>query len=696
MRGLWRRLDAKLRVADLRPKLADDIEIKEFHLRWGNDYAMIANPRDLVHYRLTPDELETVRLMDGSRTVKQIVLDRFRGSGGLEFDGVADLVHQLRVGGFLEEGFVDAYEAVKARSAGNLLSTKLRQFASTLSVEWKNADRFVRWLYNHGLRFFFRRSVALTGGVFAVAGFVAFVAVVRGGHFSLGASSLAVEFLILGFLNYFLTATHELGHALASIHHGRRIKSAGFMIYYGSPAWFVDASDSLMSERKERIVQSAAGPFAELVVAGIASITAFAFPDWILSSALYKFAVLNYFVTFMNLVPLLELDGYYIFSDAIQVPDLRPRSLAFIRYDLWHKLRRRERFTKQEMGLAAYGILGVLFAIFSLYASYFFWRAIFGNLVTRMWEGGTGTRALLVILVLLIAGPLVRGLTALLRTLARRIRALVRDVRFRLEQGWRVEAAEMIDALPMFDDVPAETLSELAGRVQLRGVARGQPLFRQGERAETFYVVRSGTLEAVEENEETGEERVLRVYGRGESFGELGVLQGRARSATVRAAEPAEVFEVEKGTFDQLLADMAHVPEFAPTLQAAAELRGLAPFRHLDSTQLAELIEHGEWLNIAPGTTIVEQGDVGDDFFAIGSGRVEVLVDRKSTATLGPGSYFGEIALLEDVPRTATVRALTPLRAYRLDRDGFDRVVKEAFRRGTLDPNAAVTRTGLH
>ena len=66
---------------------------------------------------------------------------------------------------------------------------------------------------------------------------------------------------------------------------------------------------------------------------------------------LYKFSVLNYVVIFLNLVPMLELDGYFILSDLIQVPDLRPRALSFIRHDMWHKLRKRERFSRTEAGL---------------------------------------------------------------------------------------------------------------------------------------------------------------------------------------------------------------------------------------------------------------------------------------------------------------------------------------------------------
>jgi CRP-like cAMP-binding protein len=153
---------------------------------------------------------------------------------------------------------------------------------------------------------------------------------------------------------------------------------------------------------------------------------------------------------------------------------------------------------------------------------------------------------------------------------------------------------------------------------------------------------------------------------------------------------------VSKGTFDQLLADMASVPEFAPTLQAAADLRRVPAFAGLEPAAIAELLEQGRWLSIPPGEDVIRQGEVGDAFFAIGSGRVEVLRDGRSVRNLGPGEFFGEVALLEDVPRTATVRTLTPVRVFRLEREGFDRVVGDAFRRGTLNPHAAVGREQRH
>jgi CRP-like cAMP-binding protein/Zn-dependent protease len=635
--------------------------------------------------------------MDGTRTVKEIVVERFRESGDIELSGTADLVRQLRVGNFLATPFVDAEAAVRrALAPESTLRALARQFATTLSVEWKGAHRLVSWSYDVLLRWFFVPAVGAFAVAAAAAGGVAFWTLYRSGRFSLDGASAVSESLVLLAMSYFLTFMHELGHAVVLVHYGRRVKSAGFMIYFGSPAFFVEASDGLMLSRGQRIVQSFAGPFTELVIAGAASAGAWAFPEWSLAPVLYKFALLNYFVIFLNLVPMLELDGYWILSDLIQVPDLRPRSLQFLRYDVWHKLFRRERFTKQEVGLGLYAVLGVAFTIVSLWWSLIFWEEIFGGLVRALWDGGTVGRTLLVALAVFVTGPALRGGIALVRSLLRRIRAVARAVRFKIQTGWRVEAAELIDALPIFDDLPEDVLSDLAGRVRLRSLPAGKSVFRQGDRPEAFYVVRRGVLHVVEEDPETGKERVLRTLGRGESFGELGLVDRAVRSAGVRAVADSQLFEVDQPTFDRLLSKMVDVPDFAPTLQAVAELRALPAFASLDADDLAPVLEHGSWMNVPPGEAIIEQGAEGDAFYAIRSGQVEVRRDGELVGVLGPGRHFGEIALLSNVPRTAGVTARTPTRLFRLDREGFERAVADAFRRGTLDPSVPVGRTWQH
>jgi CRP-like cAMP-binding protein/Zn-dependent protease len=686
---VWERIANLVDASELRPKLADDIEIRVFEQRWGEGYVMIANPRDLLHYRLAASDLPLLHMMDGTRTVKEIVIERFEESGEIELTAVIDLVRSLYQGNFLERRFVDVPSMVtRAMDPVTERRRKAREFGRTLSIEWEGAHRLVQWLYDHGLKWVFTPAVLVLLIVTSVIGLGFFVNLVRDQQFAIAGRSLAIGFIVLIVLDYVMVFCHELGHALVIVHNGRRIRSAGFQIYFGSPAFFVESSDGLMMDRRQQIIESFAGPFAQLVLAGIASIIAASFPGWILSETMYKFAVLNYLVVIMNLIPLLELDGYYILADLIEIPDLRERSLVFMRRDLFHKLRTREHFSKRDAGLALYGVLGIAFTIFSLYTAYYYWRTVFGDLVSRLWAQGAATRVLLLILAVFIAGPLLRGLIKLLRAIGREVRAVWRRIEFKLETGWRVEASELIDRLPMFEDIPVDALNEIAGRVRLRGLGDGQPVFRQGEQPDAFYVVRTGVLEVVEEDSESGGERRLRDLGRGESFGELGLVTSAPRAATVRAIGSAEVFEVDKGAFDHLLADKLHLPDFEPTLQQVAELRGLHCFAGLSTAQLWELLERGGWVSFAPGERIMREGDFGDSFYAISSGQVDIVKDERLVTTIGRGSYFGEVALLMEVPRTATVIARTPVRAFRLDREGFDRLVGDAFRRGTLITHA--------
>jgi hypothetical protein len=100
-------------------------------------------------------------------------------------------------------------------------------------------------------------------------------------------------------------------------------------------------------------------------------------------------------------------------------------------------------------------------------------------------------------------------------------------------------------------------------------------------------------------------------------------------------------------------------------------LRKLPLFAPLPPTVLERLAAAAVELHMQPMAEIITQGARGDWFYVIRSGRATVEVDGAETGELGPGDFFGEIALLRDVPRTATVRALEPLDLYGLERDDF-------------------------
>jgi hypothetical protein len=94
-------------------------------------------------------------------------------------------------------------------------------------------------------------------------------------------------------------------------------------------------------------------------------------------------------------------------------------------------------------------------------------------------------------------------------------------------------------------------------------------------------------------------------------------------------------------------------------------------FAPLGAPELERLAKALVELRVQEGATVFAEGDPGDSFYVVADGRAVVEAGGEQVRTLEPGDFFGEIALLRDVPRTATVRALTPLRLFALDRETF-------------------------
>jgi ATP-binding cassette subfamily B protein len=125
----------------------------------------------------------------------------------------------------------------------------------------------------------------------------------------------------------------------------------------------------------------------------------------------------------------------------------------------------------------------------------------------------------------------------------------------------------------------------------------------------------------------------------------------------------------------------------------ASRLRAIPFFENLDETLLSALAERFVMERYAEGRVVFEEGDPGDKLYFIDRGEVEVVVsgptgEELRVALLRDGDYFGEIALLEDVPRTATVRTRAPSILLALDREQFLELLqavpdlRAAFERG--------------
>ena len=118
-----------------------------------------------------------------------------------------------------------------------------------------------------------------------------------------------------------------------------------------------------------------------------------------------------------------------------------------------------------------------------------------------------------------------------------------------------------------------------------------------------------------------------------------------------------------------------------PRLSATSfELSRIELLSGLPGQTLARLGERMEREEVAPGTVLVREGEPGDRFYVLFSGMLSVSQrDREVRSVLRPGDYFGEVALAMDVPRTATISAITPAVVASCDRKTFDELVRPLF-----------------
>jgi CRP/FNR family cyclic AMP-dependent transcriptional regulator len=109
-------------------------------------------------------------------------------------------------------------------------------------------------------------------------------------------------------------------------------------------------------------------------------------------------------------------------------------------------------------------------------------------------------------------------------------------------------------------------------------------------------------------------------------------------------------------------------------------IAGVPLFEGCSARELAQVASIAEQVDIPEGSVLIRQGEPGRDFFVLADGSVEVRRKGRRVATLGAGDFVGEIALLTNAPRTATVRARSAVTALHVTEKGFSTLLNASPR----------------
>ncbi|CAJ1075346.1 protein kinase%2C cAMP-dependent, regulatory, type I, alpha (tissue specific extinguisher 1) a isoform [Xyrichtys novacula] len=199
----------------------------------------------------------------------------------------------------------------------------------------------------------------------------------------------------------------------------------------------------------------------------------------------------------------------------------------------------------------------------------------------------------------------------------------------------------------------------------------GETVIQQGDEGDNFYVIDQGEMDVYVNNE------WVTSIGEGGSFGELALIYGTPRAATVRAKSNVKLWGIDRDSYRRILmgSTLRKRKMYEEFLSKVSILESLEKWERLTVADALETVQ------FADGQKIVVQGEPGDEFFIILEGTAAVLQRRSNSeefvevGRLGPSDYFGEIALLMNRPRAATVVACGPLKCVKLDRPRFERVL---------------------
>ena len=229
----------------------------------------------------------------------------------------------------------------------------------------------------------------------------------------------------------------------------------------------------------------------------------------------------------------------------------------------------------------------------------------------------------------------------------------------------------------IFNSLEDKELKTVIDSFEEKKYPAGQNVITQGEEGDVLYLVDSGELDCEKVFKAGDPPTYLKTYKPGESFGELALLYNAPRAATIRAKTDATCWALDRECFNNIVKDaaMKKREKYENTLKKVEILKSIDPY------ELGQICDALKIQNFNKGDYIIRQGDRGDIFYILDDGKAhaEKLFEGTKKAEkvkdYEAGGFFGELALLKNEPRAASIIADTNCKCLSLDRMAFKRLL---------------------
>jgi CRP-like cAMP-binding protein len=211
----------------------------------------------------------------------------------------------------------------------------------------------------------------------------------------------------------------------------------------------------------------------------------------------------------------------------------------------------------------------------------------------------------------------------------------------------------------------------------------GQFVVRQGDTGDSLFLVAAGELRVVV-NTPAGPKDVARLF-ENTLFGEMALITGQPRTASVVAAGEADVIGVSKAALGHVMAKLPAISAVLDRFSRERLIKNLLQtsplFVPFSKSQQGDLLRRFEGLEVEAGAELIREGERGRGLFLVLGGEVEVVAkadtaESVSLARLRPGEIFGEMSLVTDQPTSATVRATMRTSVLFLAREYVERLAE--------------------